>query len=120
MQSMQPAYPQEGYYSTEEIVESVVHEKMGEIDQKLMEFKMQYSELDRKMKDIYHRLEMMATSRSKEQEEIVTRLETLKDVVTEMDGKLSSLEKAFKETLPALIESVRALSDLVQRIKGEA
>jgi hypothetical protein len=43
----------------------------------------------------------------------------LKDTMVEMTGRLSSLEKAFKDALPALIESVRSLTDLVQRVKRE-
>jgi len=113
----QPVSYAQDYYPTEEVVEAIVHEKMEKVDQKLMEFKMQYSELERRMKDLYNKLENMAADRSKEQEEIINKLETLKDLMTEIDGRLSSLEKAFKETLPALIESVRALSELVERVK---
>jgi hypothetical protein len=40
--------------------------------------------------------------------------------MNEVNMRMASLEKAFKETLPALIESVRSLSDLVQRLKREA
>jgi hypothetical protein len=42
----------------------------------------------------------------------------LKDLIEEMNVRLESLEKAFKETLPALIESIRALSELTQRLKS--
>jgi len=110
-------YPSVQEYPTEEIVESVVKEKMSQIDEKLSQFKMQYSELERKIKDIHNRLEMLALSRGREQQDILARLDALKDSMDELVGKISSLEKAFKEALPALIESVRALSDLVQRIK---
>jgi hypothetical protein len=34
-----------------------------------------------------------------------------------METRIAGLEKAFKDALPALIESVRALSDVVQRMK---
>jgi len=115
----QQYYPQEYNYPTEEVVESVVREKMSKIDEKLMEFKMQYSDLDAKIKDIHNRLDSLIKGKSEGEKETSAKLEALKDSIAAMDGKISSLEKAFKETLPALIESVRALSDLVQRVKRE-
>jgi hypothetical protein len=47
------------------------------------------------------------------------KLDTFKEMLVETDARLSSLEKAFRETLPALIESVRGLTDLVGRVKRE-
>jgi len=38
----------------------------------------------------------------------------------DVDNRLTGLERAFKDTLPPLIESVRSLSDLVERLKREA
>ena len=43
-------------YDTEELIESVVQERMGELDEKLVEFKTKYSDLERKILDIHHRL----------------------------------------------------------------
>jgi DNA-binding transcriptional MerR regulator len=111
-------YPAEEY-SPEEIVEPIIEEKTSEIERKLLEFKTQYSNLDRKIGEIRHRLDLLAKGRTREEEELLTKIDVLKDNLEEISGKVSSLEKAFKETLPALIESVRALSDLVQRLKKE-
>ncbi len=116
-QSLQPeSYPAAA--PSEEVIEAIVKEKMSELEKRLTQFKMHYAELDRKMKEIHHRLDSLAEARSKEQEEIMAKLDAMKDLLSQVEGKVSSLEKAFKETLPALIESVRALSELVERIKG--
>lgn len=119
-----PTAPVEYYYPTEEyspeeIVEPIIEEKMSEIDRKLLEFRTQYSNLEKKIGEIHHRLDLLAKGRTRGEEELVTKIDLLKDGIEDISGKVSSLEKAFKETLPALIESVRALSDLVQRLKRE-
>jgi len=46
-------------------------------------------------------------------------MESFSDTVTDVDNRLSGLEKAFKETLPELIDSVHLLSDLVQKVRKE-
>ena len=63
---------------------------------------------------------MIVQGRSGEQQQIITKVEGVGEGMEDITTRLSSLEKAFKETLPALIESVRALSDLVQRMKRES
>jgi hypothetical protein len=48
---------------------------------------------------------------------IMSKLDSFGNNLVEMNARLSSFEKAFKEALPALIESVRSLTDLVGRLK---
>jgi len=107
-------------YPTEEYVEYLVRERMGGIDEKINEFSIRYEELEKRMQTVWDQLNTMASGRSTEQQQILQKLDTFKDMIVELDTRLGSLEKAFRETLPALIESVRALSDLVGRVKREA
>ena len=127
--SAYPAYPTYPSYPVqpvqtgtvpEELVESVVKEKMSEIEEKLMRFRARYGELEQRLKEIHSRLDALVMEKSKGEEAILTRLDALKESFEELEGKISSLEKAFKEALPALIESVRSLSELVQRVRREA
>ena len=119
MQFQQAYYP-EGDYNTEELVESIVQERMGELNGKLTEFRSKYSNLERKMADLHNQLSIVSKSKSESENIIVNKLDSYGDTLADMNARLSSLEKAFKETLPALIESVRALTDLVGRFKREA
>ncbi len=118
MQFQQPYYP-EGDYNPEELVESIVQERMGELDNKLTEFRSRYNNLERKMVDLHNQLSVASKNKSETEHVIVSKLDSYGDTLTDMNGRLSGLEKAFKEALPALIESVRALTDLVARLKRE-
>lgn len=117
--------PQEYYYpqaqhSAEEYVNYLVKEKMQNVDQRINEFMIKNKELDKKMDELHEQLLNIAQSRTGEQQQILLKLESFKDMIEEMSLMMGSLEKAFKDTLPALIESIRALSDLAQRFKREA
>lgn len=107
-------------YPTEEYVEYLVRERMGGVDEKINEFTIRYEELEKRMQTVWDQLNTIATGRSTEQQQILQKLDVFKDSLVEMETRMGSLEKAFRETLPALIESVRALSDLVGRVKREA
>lgn len=107
-------------YPTEEYVEYLVRERMGGIDEKINEFSIRYEELEKRMQTVWDQLNTIATGRSTEQQQILQKLDMFKETLVEYEIRMGSLEKAFRETLPALIESVRALSDLVGRVKREA
>ena len=117
-------YPQQQYYPTEdytseELIESIVQERMGELNQRLIDFKSKYAVLERRMADLHHQLSSMSKGKSEAEEKILNKIDSFKDTLSDINARMSSLEKAFKEALPALIESVRALTDLVQRVKRE-
>jgi len=76
--------------------------------------------LENRMKEMSDRVRELGKMRMNEQQQVLNTIEGLTDSVNDVNMRIAALEKAFKETLPALIESVRALSDLVQRMKREA
>lgn len=116
--SLPPEYYQT--YPTEEYIDYVVQSRMSEINEKINEFSIKYQELEKRIDQLNDQLSEILKTRSSENQVLLNRIDAFKENVDELNIKFSGLEKAFKETLPALIESVRALSDLVQRLKKEA
>jgi len=114
-------YPQQQQqqYTSEEYVDFLVKERVGEVDHKIEEFNVKHAELEKRMAEVNNQLTALVQTRTSEEQMILTKLDSYKDVMNDVIIRMGSLEKAFKETLPALIESVRALSDLVQRMKRE-
>lgn len=114
--------PDEYYegYPTEEYIDYVVQERMGEIEQRINGFAVRNKELENRIIELNERLKDVSKVRSGEQQQIISKIDSFGETVNDVNMRTASLEKAFKETLPALIESVRALSDLVQRMKREA
>lgn len=107
-------------YAPEEYVEYLVRERTAEIDDRIREFVVRYEELEKRMTEVHDQINTLAKAKTGSEELILSKIESFKEIITDVDIRLNSLEKAFKETLPALIEAVRTLSDLVQRTKREA
>jgi len=130
LEQLQPQMPQmpesslpESYYYSEqqqyptEYVDIAVRERMADVDQKVSEFEIRYEELKGKMENLNQQMNTMLQTRTSEQQQIISKLESFTNTMNDVEARMSSMEKAFKDTLPALIESVRALSDLVPRLK---
>jgi DNA-binding transcriptional MerR regulator len=112
-----PAYTQQMQYPAEEYIEFIVKEKTAELDDKLKEFMIKYSELEKRITEVHDQLNEFSKAKSSAEQLILSKLDEFKSSLIDVENRLAGLEKAFKEALPALIESVRALSDVVQRMK---
>jgi len=88
-------------------------------DQKISEFVIKYTELEKRIGELNSQLTSMAQARTSEEQLILSKIDSFKEVMNDLNIRMGGMEKAFKDTLPALIESVRALSDLVGRLKRE-
>lgn len=108
------------YVTPEEYVEYLIREKMQDLNTRLMEFNMKYKELENRIADLTERLDNFWKSREDEYQSILRRIETLKDSLDEMNTRIATLERAFKETFPSLIEGIKLLSEVVQKLKKEA
>ncbi len=117
--------PQEYYkqqaqqFPTEEYVDYIVQARMGEVNEKVIEVSVKFQAIEKRLNEINDRINEILSLRSAEQTQILSKIDTFKDSAGNIDTRISALEKAFRQTLPALIESVRALTDLVQRMKHE-
>ena len=114
--------PDEYYqgYPAEEYIDYVVQERTRDIVDKISEFGLRNRELEAKIRDMTERVGEMSKMRIGEQQQVLSTIEGLTDSVNDVNMRIAGLEKAFKDTLPALIESVRALCDLVGRVKRES
>jgi len=111
--------PQQQQYPTEEYIDYVVRERTADLDDKLKEFMIKHSELEKRMVEVREQINELAKSKTTGEEIIISKLDESKSLMVDLESRLAGLEKAFKDALPALIESVRALSDIVQRMKKE-
>lgn len=115
------ALPEEYYqgYPTEEYIDYVVQERTQDVIERLNEFSYRNKELENKLKEMNERVRELSKIRINEQQQVLSNIDGLGESINDVNIRMASLEKAFKETLPALIESVRGLTDLVHRLKRE-
>lgn len=113
--------PQEYYqYPVEDYLDALIQARVSDVDEKMKEFSIKYEELEKSVKSLSEQLNELAQGRKGEQQQVIQKIDNCVEIVNEMNIRLGNLEKAFKEALPALIESVRSLSDIVHRLKSSA
>ncbi len=108
--------PQEYYssYSTEEYIDYLVSQRVTELYDRLQEVSDKYDDMNKKMDDIKGHLDKLGGNLSN-QHSSLREIEEFKGIVSDVSARLGGLEKAFKDTLPSLIDSVRTLADLIQK-----
>jgi DNA-binding transcriptional MerR regulator len=111
---LEMAYPE---YTTEEYIEYVVGEKVSEVLEKVENVSKGQERLEKRLTELNERLSEISRVRVLEEERMKSWMDEMKSLVEEVKVGVGSLEKAFKETLPALVEAVRALSAIVKGIK---
>lgn len=112
--------PEDYYqYPTEEYIDYIVQARVSEVIDKINELNAKYQELEKKIDSINEQIKL-PQGKVEDQQQIIQKIESFTETVNDVNVRVGSLEKAFKETLPALIESVKTISDLVQKIKKEA
>lgn len=114
----------EGYYSqqyaSEEYIDYLVQQRVAEVTEKVQDFQKRYTDLQKKIEELSAELRSASAAKTgANQGQVMAKMDSFAETVSDVDNRLSGLEKAFKETLPALIDSVRALSDLVQKVRRE-
>ena len=111
--------PQYSYSEvSEDYIEALIEARMSEVNEKISQMTLKYSELEKKIEAMSEKINQIAEKRGEEQKEILMKIDSLKGSLDDLVVKTEAVEKAFKDTLPALIESVRALSEIVQKIKS--
>jgi DNA-binding transcriptional MerR regulator len=107
-------YPE---YTTEEYIEYVVGERMVEVLEKIENLSKGQDRLEKRISELNERLSEISRIRVLEEEHMKSWMDEMKNMIENVKVGVGSLEKAFKETLPALVEAVRALSAIVKGVK---
>lgn len=106
-------------YSTEDYVDYVVQTRLADVNDTVSELEKKNGELSAKIEQLQKKIESLSAVKGQTSSEAAAKMENFVDTITDVDARVGSLEKAFKETLPALIASVRSMSDIVQKAKKE-
>jgi len=112
--------PEEYYYEvpSEEYIDALIEARISELKEKLTQISSKYEDLEKKIETISSNLNELFSKKSEEYNKILDKIEEMEKSFKELALKVGAVERAFKEALPALIESVRALSDLVAKLKA--
>ena len=101
----------------EELIEELIEEKWGGVDDKVSEWEKKLEELETKFSDMKEDVDDIKGLQKDSKKIISDKVEKFGSDIIDIETRMMSLEKAFKEFLPTLTDNVRTLSDLVEKMK---
>lgn len=116
--SQQP-YSGEDEISLEELVEEIINEKWKDISEKMKSYDKNIGKIENQISNIEKRMDKLETKEDKERERLGKKIEESGTHIQNIEGRISGIEKAFKEFLPQLTDNVKDLSEIVNKMKKE-
>jgi hypothetical protein len=110
-----PSY--EDIVSLGEYIEAFIRERMEEHNKRLMEITLKFKEIESKISELDSKINEVEKSRKDEMDRIFGEIRNVKNLINDVIVKVEALTNTIKELLPSLLESVRLLSEIVQRQK---
>ncbi|MBI2085142.1 MAG: hypothetical protein HYT71_01365 [Candidatus Aenigmarchaeota archaeon] len=103
----------------EEVVEAVVEEKWKQLEFRIDAIEKRFDSVNERLHDVDLQIRTLKESGTSASGGIEGKLDQYHDNLDQIDARIGSIEKAFKETLPSMIESVRAVNDSLQKINKQ-
>jgi len=110
-----PSY--EDIVSLGEYIEAFIRERMEEHNKRLMEITLKFKEIESKISELDSKIGEVEKMRKDEMDRIFGEIRNVKNLINDVIVKVEVLTNTVKELLPSLLESVRLLSEIVQRQK---
>ena len=76
-------------------------------------------QLESEIADMRKSIREFKGSLSTKDEGLITKLDEFSGSVDNIEGRIGSIEKVFKDFLPELTQNIKSMSDLVEKIKEE-
>jgi hypothetical protein len=105
--------------TVEELIEGIVTEKWKEFEERLMEFEKRDIQLQSEIDDIRKKFKEIDISLADREKGLTGKMDEFGGSMENIEGRIGSIEKVFKEVLPDLTENIKAMTDFVEKIKEE-
>lgn len=101
----------------EELIEEIIDEKWEDVRSKLKDFENKRDEFTEKIDAVQERIDSLEEKHEEEKEKLEGKVDKTYDHIENIETRIGSVEKAFKEFLPSLTENVRSLSGIVDQLR---
>ncbi|NOZ82007.1 MAG: hypothetical protein GXO63_02545 [Candidatus Micrarchaeota archaeon] len=121
IQIPQPTPPKEEVepqITLEELIEGIVAERWEELEEKLKRFEERDKKLQEQVEELRKRVEEVEKLATESKKTLLGKIEEFDEHVAGIEGRVGSIEKAFKDFLPELTENIRTMQELVERMKA--
>ncbi len=103
----------------EEIVESVVEEKWKDLQERLEDMHDRIDAIEGKITTLTVQVNTLKDAGTSERGSIESKIDEYKDSINGIESRIGSIERAFKETLPSMIDSVKSITEVVEKLKAQ-
>jgi len=102
----------------EELTESVVEEKWTDFKAEINDIRKEFRQISTRVGVMEKMLNQMNTEKKTDIEEIQDSIDGYKQSITEIGDRMESMERALKDSLTPMMESLRSLSDTIKAMKS--
>jgi hypothetical protein len=104
--------------AVEELIESVIDEKWGEFKNQMEDVDNRFHQTESKIIELEQTILQIRGEKKTEIESIETKIDTYKQSINEVGERMESVERAMKDSLTPMLQSLRSLSDTIKSMKG--
>jgi len=106
-----------GEITLEEVVEGIVSDKWSEFEERLGMFEKRDVQLQGQIEDLRKKVSLVEKSLQEREGTYVGKLDEFGDSMDNIEGRIGSIEKIFKEFIPGITQNIRTMSELVEKSK---
>jgi DNA-binding transcriptional MerR regulator len=106
-----------GRREIEELAEVIVEEKLRGLNERFKAIDTQFQQVGKKMETLSGEMTKMRTEKGGEFKGVEDKIDSYSKHIDELKGRMESMEKALKDSLSPMLESMRSLSELVKSMK---
>ena len=103
----------------EELIEGIVNERWQEFEERLNDFEKRDLQLQAEIEDVRKKFKEIDAALAERDKGLTGKLDDFGGSMENIEGRIGSIEKVFKEVLPDLTENIKAMSNVVEKIKEE-
>lgn len=104
----------------EKLIEEIVEEKLTDIRSSIDGIQREFGQFQEQIDVLSQRIDKLESSEKEREKQIKDMLEESSSQMQRIEGRIGSVERAFKEFLPTLTENVRSLSAIVEKMKKKS
>ena len=101
----------------EELIEEIIEEKWKSVNSDLEEIQKGFIQLQDQIDFLNQRINKIEEKDKEKETQIKEMIQDSSNQMQRIEGRIGSVEKAFKDFLPNLTENVRSLSSIVEKMK---
>lgn len=105
--------------TVEELIEGIVTERWKDFEERLSDFEKRDMQLQSEIDDMRKRFKEIDASSSDREKGLTGKMEEFGGSMENIEGRIGSIERVFREVLPELSENIKSMTEFVEKVKEE-